>query len=300
MKVRRLPHTHRRDAAADAGDGSGEGERGLRRVMISMRDVWAGYGGRPVLESVDLTVHERDFVGLIGPNGGGKTTLLRVLLGLLPPTRGEVRVGGLPVQQGRRIVGYVPQAIEFDQQFPINVWQVTRMGRLGKRRLLQRYRPEDDAIVAGALEQVGLLDLRRTPIGELSGGQRQRVYIARALATEPEILLLDEPTSSVDPQASSDIYDLLQALNEHVTILMISHDMNAISSHVKTVGCLNHRLFYHGGQEITVEMLEDAYQCPIDLIAHGVPHRVFSAHGHDDGDGNGGGAAEAEERQIAS
>ena len=252
-----------------------------RREVIAVRGLRAGYNGERVLEDINLTVYERDFVGLIGPNGGGKTTLLRVLLGLLSPTRGDVRIMGQPVREGRRALGYVPQVVAFDHEFPISVWEVARMGRLGRRRLLQRYTAEDDAIVEKALRQVELLDLRQRPIGELSSGQRQRVYIARALATQPEILLLDEPTSSVDPQVSSNIYELLKQLNERVTIMLISHDMSAISSYVKTVGCLNRRLFYHHGEEITADMLELAYQCPIDLIAHGVPHRVFPAHDHD-------------------
>ena len=249
--------------------------------MIAVRHVWAGYEHEQVLEDVNLSVYEGDFVGLIGPNGGGKTTLLRVLLGLLPPMQGEVCVMGLPVKEGRQAIGYVPQVIAFDREFPISVWDVARMGRVGHRGLLKRYTAEDDAIVTDALRRVGLLDLRRRPIGELSGGQRQRAYIARALATQPEILLLDEPTSSVDPQVSSNIYELLRQLNDHVTILLVSHDMSAISSYVKTVGCLNRRLFYHGEKEITAEMLELAYQCPIDLIAHGVPHRVLPVHTHD-------------------
>jgi zinc transport system ATP-binding protein len=259
-----------------------------RREVIAVRHVWAGYDGEQVLEDINLSVREGDFVGLIGPNGGGKTTLLRVLLGLLPPMRGEVRIIDLPVKEGRQAIGYVPQVIEFDREFPISVWDVTRMGRVGHRGLLRRYTAEDDAVVTDALRQVGLLDQRHRPIGELSGGQRQRAYIARALTTQPQILLLDEPTSSVDPQVSSNIYELLQELNDRVTILLVSHDMGAISSYVKTVGCLSRRLFYHGGKELTPEMVELAYQCPIDLIAHGVPHRVFSAHSHDEpqeGDG---------------
>jgi zinc transport system ATP-binding protein len=246
---------------------------------MTIRNLWAGYEREQVLEEINLTVYEGDFIGLIGPNGGGKTTLIRVLLGLLPPTRGELRIMGGPVQAGRRAVGYVPQVVEFDREFPINVWEVARMGRLGQRRLLQRYIAKDDTLVAETLRQVEMFDLRWRPIGELSSGQRQRVYIARALAAQPKILLLDEPTSSVDPQVSNGIYELLRRLNEQgMTILLISHDMGAVSSYVKTVGCLNRRLFYHGGQEITAEMLELAYQCPIDLIAHGVPHRVFSTH----------------------
>jgi zinc transport system ATP-binding protein len=258
------------------------------REVIAVRHVWAGYEREQVLEDINLSLYAGDFVGLIGPNGGGKTTLLRVLLGLLPPMRGEVRVMGLPVKEGRRAIGYVPQVIAFDREFPISVWDVARMGRVSHRGLLRRYTAEDDAVVTDALRQVGLLDLRHRLIGELSGGQRQRAYIARALATQPEILLLDEPTSSVDPQVSSNIYELLRKLNDEVTILLVSHDMSAISSYVKTVGCLNRRLFYHGEQEITAEMIELAYQCPIDLIAHGVPHRVLPMHTQDGPQETGG------------
>ena len=252
------------------------------REVISVHHLWAGYNSEPVLEDITLSVKERDFIGLIGPNGGGKTTLFKVLLGLLPPMRGEVRIMGQSAREGRRYVGYVPQTIEFDRHFPITVWDVVRMGRLGKRRPLQRYTVEDDEIVAEVLRSVGMLDLQDRPIGELSGGQRQRVYIARALATEPGILLLDEPMASVDPQVSTIMYELLSRLNEQITILMVSHDMGAISSYVKTVGCLNRRLFYHEERQITREMLELAYQCPIDLIAHGVPHRVFPEHSAED------------------
>jgi len=251
---------------------------GKPREMISIRHLWAGYDNEPVLEDITLSVKELDFIGLIGPNGGGKTTLVKVLLGLLSPMRGEVRILDQSVEKGRRCIGYVPQVVQFDYDFPISVWDVARMGRLGKRRLLHRFTAQDDEIVADALRCVDMLDLRDRPIGELSGGQRQRVYIARALAVEPQILLLDEPTASIDPQVSRNIYELLRRLNARVTILMISHDMGAVSSYVKTVGCLNRRLFYHGDRQITPDMLEAAYRCPIDLIAHGVPHRVFPEH----------------------
>lgn len=246
--------------------------------VISIRNLWAGYQNEPVLQDINLAIKELDFIGLIGPNGGGKTTLLKVLLGLLSPSQGEVKILGQPVKTGRRFIGYVPQQVEFDQDFPVNVWDVARMGRLGQRGLLRWYSAQDNSLVAEALEKVDMLSLRQRPIGELSGGQRQRVYIARALAGQPKILLLDEPTASVDPHISNNIYELLSRLNEQITIVMISHDVGAISSYVKTIGCLNRRLFYHGTKEITPAMLEHAYQCPIDLIAHGVPHRVLAEH----------------------
>lgn len=247
-------------------------------VVISVRNVWAGYDGDNVLQDVNLEVQAGDFVGLIGPNGGGKTTLLRVLLGLLPVTRGEVRVMGKPVRAGRRHVGYVPQVVEFDHDFPISVWDVARMGRLGKRGLFKRYTREDDEIVAEALEKVAMARFQRRAIGELSGGQRQRVYIARALAQEPDILFLDEPTANIDSESTTSIYELLSELNERATILLISHDLTAISSYVRTVGCVSGKVYYHGDKQITQGMIDQAYHCPVDLIAHGVPHRVFGEH----------------------
>ena len=248
-----------------------------RREAITVRGLWAGYDHDPVLEDINLTVYEHDYVGLMGPNGGGKTTLIKVLLGLLPPIQGEVRLFGEEVRAGRRFVGYVPQRVDADQEFPISVWEVALMGRLGRRRF-RRYNREDERVVAQALEDVEMLNLRDRSIGELSGGQRQRVYIARALASEPRLLLLDEPTASVDPQGRTHIYEVLRQLNERITIVLISHDISVVSSYVKTVGCLNRRLFYHGDDQLTDEMVAAAYQCPVDLIAHGLPHRVLAEH----------------------
>ncbi|WP_026733202.1 metal ABC transporter ATP-binding protein [Fischerella sp. PCC 9605] len=249
-----------------------------RPEVISIQHLWAGYDHEPALEDINLSVKELDFIGLIGPNGSGKTTLFKVLLGLLPPMRGEVRIMGMSVKKGRRYLGYVPQTVEFDRAFPINVWDVVLLGRLGKRQLLQPYTAKDKECVAEALRSVEMLHLRDRSISELSGGQRKRVYIARALATEPKILLLDEPMAGVDPHVETHIYELLKHLNERITILMISHDIEAIASCVKTVGCLNRRLYYHGEKQITPEMLQMVYQCPVDLIAHGIPHRVFPRH----------------------
>ena len=246
--------------------------------VISIEKLWAGYEQEAILENINLSVKERDYIGIIGPNGGGKTTLFRVLLGLLPPQQGKVRIMGRNVKKGRRYMGYVPQAMEFDPEFPINVWDVVQMGRLGKRRLLKPYSNQDNQKVEEALRQVGLLNLRTRPISELSGGQRQRVSIARALAAEPKILLLDEPTTSLDKQAYTSIYELLGELNEYMTILMISHDIGVVSSHVKTVGCLNRRLYYHGDHQVTREMLEKAYGGSVQQIVHSVPQRILAEH----------------------
>lgn len=250
--------------------------------LIEIKNLSAGYNHELVLRDINLTLERNDFLGLIGPNGGGKTTLLKVILGLLQPQEGTVQVMGKPPREGRQHIGYVPQFAIFDTDFPISVRDVVRMGRLSEQRLFKPYTREDDAIVDQRLEWVDMLDHKDRALRELSGGQRQRVYIARALATDPELLLLDEPTISVDFNSRTHIYDLLHKINQHgVTILLISHDLNVISSYVKTIGCLNRTLHYHGEKQITAQMLEEGYNCPIDLIAHGLPHRVLAQHEED-------------------
>lgn len=248
--------------------------------LVEIKDLSAGYNDEMVLKDINLSVEPDDFIGLIGPNGGGKTTLFKVILGLLKPKRGSIEVMGMAPDKGRRHIGYVPQFTFYDSDFPIRVRDVVQMGRLGPKHLFKPYSAEDARIVTECLERVHLSDKQNMPLRELSGGQRQRVYIARALASEPELLLLDEPTISVDAEASAQIYELLHEINlQGVTILLISHDLNVISSYVKTIGCLNRTLHYHGEKEITEDMIQSGYNCPVDLIAHGMPHRVLASHG---------------------
>lgn len=249
--------------------------------ILSLRNLYAGYDSELILQDVSLDVFPSDFIGLIGPNGGGKSTLLRVILGLLPAQRGEVRVMGLPPAQGRRFVGYVPQFVESDRDFPISVWETVSLGLVSGWSFFRRFSRAEQQRIEAALEMVSMADLRHKPMGALSGGQRQRVWLARALVSEPKLLLLDEPTASIDPTVTQEIYELLRQLNQRMAILLITHDMMAISSYTKTIACLNRRLIYHNGRELTPEMLDSVYGCPVDLIAHGVPHRVFSTHeGH--------------------
>lgn len=245
---------------------------------INIENLWFRYEKDTILEDINLQVEEGDFVGLIGPNGGGKTTLLKALLGLVKPQQGRIQILNRSLEQGRRYVGYVPQWLEFDRDFPVRVLDVVKMGRLGRGKIFRRYNAQDESIVNQCLDRVGLTSFGDRPLAALSGGQRQRVYIARALASQPQILLLDEPTANVDTKAQHSIYELLADLNQNITIIMISHDLGAISRYVKTVGCLNRYLHYHRDRVITPAMIEATYQCPVDLIAHGVPHRVFPEH----------------------
>ena len=250
----------------------------MSEEVIRLDDVWVKYGDITVLEGINLSVQNLDFLGIIGPNGGGKTTLLKVILGLIKPTRGEVTVLGGTPERRRRFIGYVPQIIQFDQEFPVTVLDVVLMGRLGKKGFLGKYSEEDVKVACESLESVEMLEFKNRQVGKLSGGQLQRVLLARALAADPKILLLDEPTASIDEPTKTELYELLKNLNRKVTVILVSHDIGVISSYVDKVACLNRRLFYHGSKEIKPETIEKTYQCPIDLIAHGVPHRVFRKH----------------------
>jgi zinc transport system ATP-binding protein len=245
---------------------------------IDMRGVWFSYDKTSILKDVTLTLKQGDFLAILGPNGGGKTTLLRLLLGLLKPDRGEIKVLGESPHDAKYRVGYVPQNTDFNTTFPISVIDVAMMGRLSRYRIGRRYSRNDRSKVEAALKNAGIWDYRHAPIGSLSGGQRQRVFIARALATDPEILFLDEPTASVDPDFEMDLFGFLRELNRKVTIVTITHDVGVISRHVKSVACVNRTLIFHEEGQITPEMIDMAYHCPVDLIAHGIPHRVLPAH----------------------
>ncbi len=247
--------------------------------VVRLEDVWLHYDGAPILEGVSLSIEHGDFLGLIGPNGGGKTTLLKVILGLVKPSRGKVLVLGQTPERGRRFIGYVSQHNLFDRDFPISVWDVVLMGRYGRAGLLRRYSGEDRRTAQKTLQTVGMLDYKNRQIGKLSGGEQQRVFIARALVSEPRLLLLDEPTASVDPTMQTEFYELLEKLKEQMAIVLVSHDISAISIYVDKIACLNRQLFYHGSKEIGPEVLEATYKCPVQMIAHGtVPHRVLREH----------------------
>jgi zinc transport system ATP-binding protein len=250
----------------------------MEPYAIEVRDLWFSHGKDVVLKNVGFALEQGDFLGIIGPNGGGKTTLLKLLLGILKPDRGRIRVLGEEPHDAKFRVGYVPQDTDFNRTFPISVMDVALMGRLARTRVGFGYSREDRGKVREVLERVGMWEYRQRSIGQISGGQRQRVFIARALMTDPEILFLDEPTASVDPEFQTDLYAFLRELNERVTIVVITHDIGVISSHMKSIACINKHFIFHAGGQITREMLDMAYQCPVDLIAHGLPHRVLPTH----------------------
>jgi zinc transport system ATP-binding protein len=235
---------------------------------IEIEDVDFAYGAVPVLEGVRLTIGQGEFWGLVGPNGGGKSTLLKLMLGLLRPDRGRIRVLGLPPEQGRLEVGYVPQFATFRRDFPVLVRAVVAMGRLGRAPLVGPWRARNRAVVDRALLEAEAVELAHRPVGSLSGGQLQRVLVARALATEPRILLLDEPTANIDQRGERDVFDLLRKLNERLTIVVVSHDIGFISQYVGHVACLNRTLLCHTTDALTPQALERLYGGPVRAIAH--------------------------------
>jgi zinc transport system ATP-binding protein len=250
----------------------------MRNEIIKLEHISYDYGDHRVLEDINLTVHDDDFLGIIGPNGGGKSTLLKIILGLLTPTEGSIYLFNKSPREGRKNVGYVPQYTLVDRNFPINVEQVVLSGRIRHTDFLRRYSENDRKIAEKSMDIMGIKELRDNQIGKLSGGQLQRALIARALATEPKLLLLDEPTSNIDVQAETDFYDFLHELSEKMAIILVTHDTGAISSHVKTIGCINKTLHYHGEKNIPPKVFEKLYGCPIELIGHGIPHRVLKEH----------------------
>jgi zinc transport system ATP-binding protein len=243
--------------------------------LITARHVTFGYGAETVVEDVSLEILPRDFLAIIGPNGGGKTTLVKILLGLLRPWSGEV-VWAPPVRPGR--MGYVPQFSTFDKGFPLRVADVVLMGKLGRHSLLRPYTRQDRADVARVLERLGLTALAAEHVSELSGGQLQRVLIARAVVSEPEILFLDEPTASIDAESRGVLTGLLEELNRRIPVVVITHDVTGLATLVRRIACVNRRLVCHEGPELDAHALEEAYGGPVELVTHGVHHRVLHHH----------------------
>lgn len=235
---------------------------------VELKQVYFRYLSDWVLDDVSLTIEEGDFVGLVGPNGGGKTTLLRLVMGMLHPEAGSIRVFGKTPSRAVVSIGYVPQHMGLDRDFPIRVCEVVLSGRLSQSRWGIRYGREDRTHACEALAEVGMEAHWQDHFGSLSGGQRQRVLIARALANQPRLLIMDEPTSNVDSLSQQQIYDLLHRINQRCTLVLVSHDLGVVSSHVNKVACLNHRLVTHPTADVDGAVIQDLYGAHVHFVDH--------------------------------
>lgn len=250
--------------------------------LIELRQITAGYGNKAVLRDVTLDVWKNDFLGIIGPNGGGKTTLLKVILGLLPPTSGSIRFYHEDAEVSFLKIGYLPQMNLIDKKFPISVREVVSSGLSAQKSLFRDFKPAQKERVEEVLVQMGLEDLSTRPIGELSGGQLQRVLLGRSIVSRPQVLILDEPNSYVDKRFESRFYQLLGEINKESSIILVSHDIGTVLAMVKNIACVNETLHYHPGTNVSEEWLGEKYACPIELIGHGdLPHRVLKKHQHE-------------------
>ncbi|MHB1253742.1 MAG: metal ABC transporter ATP-binding protein [Candidatus Humimicrobiaceae bacterium] len=251
----------------------------MNKEIIKFENVYFSYGNNLVLEDINFSVRNNEYVALMGPNGGGKSTMLKIMLGIIKPDKGIIKIFDKNPLSQRQKMGYLAQYSSFDFSFPISVFDLVLMGRY--RIKTRYYGIEDKEAVFEALKKVNMEAFTKRHINTLSGGQLQRTLIARAIVKKPEILLLDEPMSGVDPQAQKSIYDILIKLNKDMAIILITHDTSVVSSDIGSVACLNRSLFYHGKAEGSLGKLAQAYKCPVEIISHGIPHRVLGEHSDD-------------------
>ncbi len=244
--------------------------------LIQIKNVSAGYKENKVLKDVSLNIMPNDFIGIIGPNGGGKSTLLKLILGEVKYYSGEIKYKW--TDDFRLHIGYLPQHTNINTNFPISVIEVVMSGMLGAKNMFGRYTKADKNKALELLEFTGLKDMANRAINKLSGGQMQRVYLCRAIINNPELLILDEPNTYMDKKFERELYKLLKELNKEMAVVLVSHDIGTISSYVKTIACVNEQLHYHNSNVIDSDIMK-VYNCPIELISHGtVPHRVLKNH----------------------
>lgn len=247
--------------------------------LVKIKDVTIRYGSFVALEKASLTVCENDFIGVIGPNGGGKTSLLKAILGLLTPSEGTISFSDAMHEKGSSI-GYLPQVNKFDSNYPISVTEVIVSGLTSYSNWYKKNNRSNKAKAYDVMDELGILHLANKPIGQISGGQMQRVFLARALISDPRLLILDEPDTYVDYQFENQLYEKLKEVNKRMAIILVSHDVGTISAHVKSIACVSRELNHHMSNIITPEQLK-GYNCPIQIITHGdVPHTVLAKHSH--------------------
>ena len=273
--------------------------------LIEIKNLSAGYDSRTVLRDVNLTVYDRDFLGIIGPNGGGKTTLIKCILGLLKPTAGEIlyRVTTAPNNNPAPLVdsaanpqfstlnsqfsmGYLPQYNSIDRKFPITVEEVILSGLSSQKSLISRFTASHREKARQVIARMGLEGLEDRAIGALSGGQLQRALLGRAIISDPELVVLDEPSTYIDKRFEARLYELLAEINHDCAIILVSHDIGTVLQQVKSIACVNETLDYHPDTGVSEEWLERNFNCPIELLGHGaLPHRILAEHKHGEGCG---------------
>lgn len=256
--------------------------------IIQLSDIAASYDGKTVLSHVNLSVYEQDFLGVIGPNGGGKTTLVKIILGLLRPSSGSIRFYKNGKEVPEITMGYLPQYNSIDKKFPISVYETVLSGLSKEKSLLCRYSAGQHERTRQIIARMGLEGLEERAIGELSGGQLQRALLGRALVSNPEVVILDEPNTYIDKRFEAKLYSLLEEINKERAIILVSHDIGTVLQNVKTIACVNETLDYHPDTEVPTEWLEEHFGCPIELLGHGnFPHRILKCHHHDEHKGHG-------------
>ena len=254
----------------------------MPKPIIEVKNLCAGYDGRAVIHGVNLTIYENDFLGIIGPNGGGKTTLIKCILGLLKPISGQIDyLQANAADKTGLSVGYLPQYNSIDRKFPISVEEVILSGLNVQKSLISRFTKEQHEKVKQVVHRMGLEGLEKRAIGQLSGGQLQRALLGRAIVSDPSVVILDEPSTYIDKRFEARLYELLAEINRDCAIVLVSHDIGTVLQQVKTIACVNETLDYHPSTEITGEWLEKNFHCPIELLGHGtLPHRILSTHTH--------------------
>lgn len=254
----------------------------MNNSIIKIENLSAGYDRKTVLHDINLEISEKDFLGIIGPNGGGKTTLMKVILGLLKPSEGKITFydNGMPVEQLE--IGYLPQYNSIDKKFPISIYEVILSGLNRQKSLFSRFTKEHHERVKETISMMGLEGMENKPIGQLSGGQMQRALLGRAIVSNPKAIILDEPNTYIDKRFEARLYSLLEEINQQRAVILVSHDIGSVLQTVKSIACVNGTLDYHPQSEVSAEWIEEKLQCPIELLGHGeLPHRVLKKHNHD-------------------
>lgn len=261
------------------------------KPIIEIKNLSADYNHKTVLHDINLNVYERDFLGIIGPNGGGKTTLIKCILGLIKPSKGEIIFNKQQIQEKQHsssktsqasiTIGYLPQYNSVDKKFPISVEEVILSGLSSKKPLSSRYTQSQKEKAQAIITRMGLNGIEKRAIGQLSGGQLQRALLGRAIISDPDVVILDEPSTYIDKRFEARLYELLAEINNECAIILVSHDIGTVLQQVKSIACVNETLDYHPDTGISTEWLEKNFNCPIELLGHGtLPHRILGEHHH--------------------